>query len=108
MKQPLEIKLSTTQAIEVKYLKDLLTGGFVNTATVLASVENQNGNTVNGQSWPALLGSVSDIPGGYRGILNAGLNLEEGERYDVFINISIPGGAKAKVRRPVIAQHYEM
>jgi len=73
--------LSNDNLLSVENLKNAATGVYVNDATVTATLKNSNGVNVTGQSWPLTLAFVSSSNGVYRGTLEDGLSLAEGEVY---------------------------
>lgn len=106
--QPLTVLLGTDQVLTLKHLKNVLTDGWVNDATVLAYLKDENGNNVEGQTWPTQMQPVSDIKGGFQCRIRSNVNVQKGERYTVKILVSTVGGVKARIVRDVIAKDYEM
>ena len=73
--------INNDNLLSVENLKNAATGVYINDATVSATLKNSSGVNVTGQSWPLTLTFVSSSNGVYRGTLEDGLVLNEGETY---------------------------
>ena len=73
--------IANSNTLELNGLRNAVAGGFLNTATVAATLQNSNGEDVPGQTWPATLNYVADSNGCYRLLLPASLSLENNQRY---------------------------
>jgi hypothetical protein len=78
--------LSNDNLLSVENLKNAATSVYINDATVTATLKDKLGVNVVGQSWPLTLGFVASSNGVYRGTLEDGLSLTEGETYTAEIN----------------------
>lgn len=86
--------------IEVKGLKDVVTGAYVNDASASFEVYKSNGQLEGNGTWPIAMSYVAGTRGVYRGVMPAYLDLEYAETIDVVISI-LDGSAKAEFRETV-------
>lgn len=77
--------IANSNTLELNGLRNAVAGGFVNTATVVATLEDAKGNEVTGQVWPAILNYVADSNGCYQLLLDAGLTLIKDKRYKLIL-----------------------
>lgn len=77
--------------VEVKGLKGEVTGLPMNAATVTATLVDETGTQVTGQSWPVSLSYVTGSDGNYRATLSHLLAITAGGKYT--LNITADGGA---------------
>ena len=75
------IYLNNDNLLSVENLKNAATDVYINDATVTATLKDKLGANVTGQSWPLTMTFVSSSNGTYRGTLEDGLSLTEGESY---------------------------
>lgn len=75
--------IANSNTLELNGLRNAVMGGFVNTATVVATLQDSKGNDVVGQSWPATLNYVADSNGCYRVLLAPDLILINDKRYSL-------------------------
>lgn len=78
--------------VELLGLKDQVTEAFVNDATVTAVMKDAAGDEVTGQTWPLTLVYITASDGVYRGVLDAALDVELGDRVTVEATVSASGG----------------
>ncbi len=81
-------------------------GGFLNSATVTATLYESDGSTeVTGQTWPVTLGYVAASDGRYEGLIDDVVVIVDGTRYLADIRIVDSGtGLKAKILYKVTAR----
>ncbi len=65
--------------VEVDGLQDSSDDSYLNAATVTATLKDENGAEVSGQSMPITLGYVAASNGKYQGVLDAAVDLDEGD-----------------------------
>ncbi len=66
-------------------------GEYVATAVVEATLYDADGVAVVGQTWPLVLGYVSDSRGTYRGVLLAALDVVENQRCTLRVTATVDG-----------------
>lgn len=91
--------------LEVRGLKNETTGGFLNAATVTATVVDAEGNQVTGQSWPLTLAYVTGSDGIYRATLAYTVGLVSGARYTAQFTANSGAGLRASWSAPCLARH---
>lgn len=78
--------------VELDELKDESDGSYVNDATVtLTDLEDKDGTSVTGQSFPTSMAYVAASNGKYQGTLEDGLAVTAGEKY--FATIDVDAGS---------------
>lgn len=77
---------------------------YVNDAAVTVTLQDGNGNDVNGQSFPRTLSYVSGSNGQYVCTLEDTLDLSAGVKYTAIISVDAGAGLKAKFHKTVKAQ----
>lgn len=90
--------------LEVKGLKNEVTGAFLNSATVTATLVDDDGNQVAGETWPKTLEYVSGSDGIYRATLPYTMSLAAGGRYEANISVNAGAGLRAAWSLPVVAR----
>ena len=97
--------LENGNVIELYELKNDLTGGFVNDATVEVTLFDSVGDPVSGQAWPLTMDHVSEDPdeGLYRGTIAAAAELEDQASYTAIVDAEAPGSQPAHWEIPVKA-----
>jgi len=83
--------IANSNILEVNGLRNGLTNAFVNTATVVATLEDIKGDEVTGQTWPVTLDHVTGSDGCYRVVMNSGLTLIDDDRYKLILNVQGDG-----------------
>ncbi len=96
-----EVLIRNDNVIEVKNVKNSVTGAPINNATVQVTVRNARGETIEGQTWPYTVPYVALSAGLYRGILDDAMKLPPGV---VTVDIDVDGGAGNKANRVVTAR----
>lgn len=98
--------INNSHVLQLFGLKNGLTDEFLSTAVVSATLKDNNGDDVLGQTWPIALSYVADSDGNYHAILNHDLELKQNKRYHLQITASVDGlqatwdeYIKAEVRR---------
>lgn len=76
--------------LELRGLRDEITGAWVNNATVTISVMD-GGTAVAGESWPKDMGYVIGSDGIYRAMLGNAAQIKDGGRYEAVITATISG-----------------
>lgn len=69
-------------------------GTYINTATVTATLEDESGAEVSGETWPITLSYVSASDGNYQGVLKDTLSLSTVKEYTA--KITADDGANKK------------
>jgi hypothetical protein len=87
--------------------RDTVADDFINNATVTATVRDQYGQPVGGQSWPITLVYVAESDGVYEGLLEDGMQLSAGRWYTVEITIDAGADLIASLRLTRQARHNE-
>lgn len=91
--------------LEVKGLKNEVTGAFLNAATVTATLsDSASGAEVSGQSWPVTLAYVAGSDGDYRATLSYAMSLTANGRYTASITADAGAGLRAQWSVPCRAQ----
>lgn len=90
--------------IEVKGLKNEVTGAFLNSATVTATLVDAEGDQVAGETWPKTLAYVASSDGIYRATLPYTMSLAAGGRYVAQISVNAGSGLRASFSLPVVAR----
>lgn len=90
--------------IEVKGLKNEVTGAFLNSATVTATLVDAAGSQVAGETWPKTLSYVTGSDGIYRATLPYTMSLAAGGRYEAQITANGGSGLRANFALPVLAK----
>ncbi len=75
------IYINNDNLLSVSDLKNEATGVYINDAAVTMTLKDSTGSEVSGQTWPATMTYVSSSNGVYRGTLEDGLSLTEGQSY---------------------------
>lgn len=73
--------IANTNVLELNGLRNAVTQSFVNTATVVATLQNNKGVDVVGETWPFTLDYVLNSDGCYQAMLGAGLTIEKNKIY---------------------------
>jgi len=107
MTTPCVVYIDNTNVLEVRGLAELVTGDFINDATVTMTLKDANGEELAGQDWPWSMAYLADSDGTYRGIIKDTVEMQDGVEY--FAHIDATGGPdqvghwefafKAKIRR---------
>lgn len=82
-------------------LKNKVSGAWINDATVTVTLQDEDGNEVSGQSWPATLSYVSSSNGNYRATLEDVLNLLPDVEYTAEVTADGGPGLKGAWSEPV-------
>ena len=77
--------IANSNTLNLMGLRNPENTGFVNTATVAATLQDTKGNDVAGQVWPATLDYVADSDGCYRLLLSDELALVNKKQYRVLM-----------------------
>ena len=83
--KPSCLMLANSNLLELNGLRNALTGDFVTSALVVATIDNTDGSALAGMAWPVTLNFVDDSDGCYRALLDTGIALVHGQRYRVTI-----------------------
>lgn len=86
---------SNDQILELRGLKNELTGAALNAATVTVTLVNSAGAQVAGDTWPKTMAYVTGSSGTYRCTLVYGLTLAEDGRYTAQITANAGNGLRA-------------
>jgi hypothetical protein len=81
--------------LEVSGLRNLLTNGYLNTATVAATLKDDAGVDVVGLTWPVALLYVANSDGLYSANLPANLSIVAGDRCTLEVTADAGAGLKA-------------
>lgn len=90
--------------LEVKGLKNEVTGDFLNAASVTATMVDAEGDQVAGDVWPKSLVYVTGSDGTYRATLPYTMNLVAGGRYVAQISVNGGAGLRASFSLPCVAR----
>lgn len=88
--------------VELKALTNSATGVADESASVGATVLDDEGNEVAGQVWPAAMTHIGD--GTYRATLEADIELVVGDNYTVLVEATGSGGEAGEWQIPVKAR----
>ena len=83
--------IANSNILEVNGLRNGLTNSFVNTATVIATLEDLKGNEITGQVWPVTLDYVAESDGCYRTTFATDLSIESDKRYKLILVVQGDG-----------------
>jgi len=86
-----KLYIENDMVLEVNGLKNPITGSYINTGSVWATVYDTTSTVVSGQTFPLLLSYVQNTDGVYRGTIESSLSLMVGQQY--FITIRADGGS---------------
>lgn len=81
--------------LEVRALKNELTGAALNSATVTVTLVDADGADVTGDDWPKTLSHVANSAGVYRATLSHAMTLAEDGRYTARITADAGNGLRA-------------
>jgi hypothetical protein len=73
--------VGNTNLLELSDTTDEITDTFINDATVVATVVDEDGVEVGGETWPLSMPYVTGSDGLYRGALDPGIEFIAGECY---------------------------
>jgi len=73
--------IANSNMLELNGLHNAVTNTFVNSATVVATLQDSQGVDVVGETWPVTLSYVSGTNGCYRVLLDPSIVLTDGDRY---------------------------
>lgn len=90
--------------VEISGLKNEVTGAFLNSAVVTATLVDAAGNQVAGETWPKTLSYVTGSDGIYRATLPYTMTLAAGGRYEAQISVNGGSGLRASFALPVVAR----
>lgn len=90
--------------IEVRGLKNEVTGDFLNSASVTATLVDAEGDQVAGEVWPKTLEYVAGSGGLYRATLPYTMGLTAGGRYVAQVSVNAGAGLRASFALPVVAR----
>jgi hypothetical protein len=82
---------ANSNLLEVNGLRNGLTNSFVNTALVIATLEDLKGNEIGGQIWPVTLAYVAGSDGCYRTTFAADLTIENEKQYKLTLVVQGDG-----------------
>lgn len=91
---PAVFNILSDNVLELSGLKNEVTGAFINTATVTATLVDREGVEVTGQSWPTAMPYVAASDGVYRGTLSDSLDLTKFETYTAQITADAGPGLR--------------
>lgn len=92
---------SSDNVVQVTGVKDVLTGEFINSASVWASVFDASMENVDGVSWPITLEYVEGSDGDYVGSIPDSADLKVGNFYTIRVSVDDGPGRK-------IVEDYEL
>lgn len=90
--------------IEVAGLKNEVTGAFLNSAAVTATLVDAEGDQVAGETWPKTLTYVTGSDGIYRATLPYTMSLVPSGRYVAQISVNAGAGLRASFALPCVAR----
>lgn len=101
--------VSNDTLVRVQGLRNasLSASGYVNDATMTATVVDSTGDEVSGQSWPLTLSYVSDSDGNYEGTIQDTAEITAGSSYTIKVTANksglkgyweLPATARARTR----------
>lgn len=82
------------QCITLEGLTDKTDGSFVNDATATVTLK-KNGVDVSGESWPLAMPYLAASNGDYRAIIQSTVDISDGEKVEVIVDVTTPGGGNA-------------
>ena len=97
------IRIENDNLLIVDKVQNALTGDFVNTAVVTATLKDGAGVDVVGQVFPLVLSYETGSDGKYVGILEDTLAVVTSEQHTLIIDIDAGGGLKANFQIPTKA-----
>ncbi len=77
--------IANTNLLELNGLRNAATNSFINTATVLATLQDAKGIDVVGQTWPFTLDYLPGTDGCYQAFLDADLTLDKTKTYTLTV-----------------------
>lgn len=90
--------------LEVRKLRNELTGAFLNSATVDVTLNDSTGTGVLGQTWPRSLAYVAGSDGIYRTTIPDTLTLTANAKYTAVITADAGAGLAARWDVPIICK----
>jgi len=93
--------VANDHVLELRNLRDNVSGVFINNATVVVTIKDSAGANVTGETWPKSMPYVAASNGIYRATLDATLGIASGSSYTARITVTTPLGADAYWEFPV-------
>ncbi len=87
----IELLIGNDNLIEFYGLKNAVSDGYISSADVSATLNDENGDQVVGQNWPVTLNYVADSDGHYRAILEESMALSPGHFYQLIVDVVADG-----------------
>lgn len=87
----MEVYIDNDNVLTVDQLKDIITGQYINNATITATIKDIRGREVDGISWPLSVPPVSaNTTGKYQAVIDDDLKVAENPYY---LYLSIDAGS---------------
>ena len=96
---------SNDHVLELRGLKNELTGAALNSATVTVTLVDATGAQVSGDTWPKTMSYVTSSSGNYRCTLGYALSLTEDARYTAQITANAGSGLRAYWEMECVARN---
>lgn len=90
------LHVGNDEILELQGLRNELTAGYLNAATVTVTLVDADGAQVTGDTWPKTLTYVTGSNGIYRCTLVYGLGLTAGGRYTAQLTANAGSGLRAR------------
>lgn len=90
--------------VELRKVKNEITGGYINDATVTAIIYDADGQEIQGQVWPLTLSYVAASNGTYRGIVESDVTVDVGDVLSLEITVTATGGLNAFFKIPLLVK----
>jgi len=90
--------------IELRGLKNEVSGAYIDSATVGVTLKDADGVNVSGESWPLTMNYVTGSNGKYRATLADTLSLTPRARYTATITADAGAGLKGKWVEDLVCQ----
>jgi len=96
--------IGNTNMIELRGLRDELSGEYINDATVTVTIRDLTGTEMDGQQWPATMPYVDGSRGIYRVPIVHSVPFTKDTNYIATITASAAGGTRGEWGMPLLAR----
>lgn len=93
--------VGNTNTVTVRKLRSIVNDEFMQAAEVTATVVDEDGEPVTGETWPKSMARVPTIDGGYRVTLSQNLNIEDGQQVTLIVQ-AVESLSTARWEKPML------
>ena len=88
------------QCVTLSGLVDKVSGAFINDATAAVTI-TRDGVEVGGENWPLSMPYQTGSDGNYTGVIESTVEIVDGEKVTVSIDVTTPAGGNANFKQVV-------